>query len=77
MCPRTPPVGEGEDPTGAEPENKYEKALRDAGLLSGPSPDGYYKEWLQNAERQGVPPEVIVDIARRHRISPTDFEVLN
>ena len=56
--------GEDESPTGTESENKYEKALRDAGLLSGPSPDGYYKEWLENAERQGVPPDVIVDIAR-------------
>jgi hypothetical protein len=58
-------------------ENEYEKALRDAGLLTGPPPDGYYKEWLENAERQGVPPKVIVDIARRHDITPEDFEVLN
>ena len=50
------------------------KALRDAGLLTGPPPDGYYKEWLENAERQGVPPKVIVDIARRHDITPEDFE---
>jgi hypothetical protein len=61
----------------AESQNKYEKALRDAGLLTGPPPDGSYKEWLENAERRGVPPDVIVDIARRHHITPTDFEVLN
>jgi hypothetical protein len=32
--------------------NKYEQALRDAGLLSGPSPTGHYKQWLKNAERR-------------------------
>jgi hypothetical protein len=60
-----------------EDEDDYEKALRDAGLLTGPPPAGYYKEWLKTAERQGVPPQVIVDIARRHAITPEDFEVLN
>ena len=47
------------------------------GLLTGPPPDGYYKEWLENAKRQGVPPSVIVDIARRHDITPEDFDVLD
>lgn len=61
----------------AEPQNPYEKALREAGLLDGPPPDGYYREWLENAQRQGVPPEVIVDIARRHNITPESFNVLN
>jgi hypothetical protein len=71
------PGGPGEDPKKpAEPENRYEQALRDAGLLTGP-PEGYYKEWLENAERQGVPPETIVDIARRHNITPSSFDVLN
>lgn len=65
-----------EDPD-APPPNEYEKALREAGLLTGPPPDGYYKEWLDNAERQGVATQVIVDIARRHHITPQDFEVLN
>jgi hypothetical protein len=60
-----------------EPHNPYEKALRDARLLDGPPPEGYYKEWLANAERQGVPPHVIVDIARRHNITPESFNVLN
>jgi EspA/EspE family len=64
----------GESPEAA-PENKYEKALRAAGLLTAP-PSGYYKEWLENAERQGVPPETIVDIARRHNITPSSFDVL-
>jgi len=55
---------------------QYERLLREAGLLTGPSPDGYYAQWLANAERQGIPPEVIVDIARRHGITPEDFEIL-
>jgi hypothetical protein len=71
-----PRAGAGEDP-GERLENEYEKALRDAGLLTGPPQDGYYKEWLENAKRQGVPPSVIVDIARRHDITPEDFDVLN
>lgn len=66
---------DGDNP--AEPQNPYEKALREAGLLDGPPPDGYYREWLENAQRQGVPPEVIVDIARRHNITPESFNVLN
>ncbi len=69
------PDGNGPEP-GKPPENKYEKALRDAGLLNGPA-DGYYKKWLENAERRGVPPEVIVDIARRHHITPDSFKVLD
>ncbi|SEH61798.1 protein of unknown function [Mycolicibacterium rutilum] len=60
-----------------EPDNEYEQALRDAGLLDGPPPTGYYREWLENAERQGVPPETIVDIARRHNITPDSFTVLD
>jgi hypothetical protein len=68
-----PADGEG----GNEAENEYEEALRDAGLLTGPPPEGYYQEWLDNARRQGVPPEVIVDIARRHQITPESFNVLD
>ncbi|MGU3499834.1 EspA/EspE family type VII secretion system effector [Mycobacterium sp. C31M] len=66
----------GETPADGEPTDPYEQALRDAGLLDGPPPDGLYKEWLDNAERQGVPPETIVDIARRHNITPSSFAVL-
>lgn len=68
----------GDDPgePGYDPVNKYEDALHDAGLLNGPS-DGYYREWLQNAASNDVPPQVIVDIARRHHITPASFDVLN
>lgn len=58
------------------PVNKYEQALRDAGLLDGSSPDGYYKQWLENAERRGVSPEEIVKIAREQHITPDSFTVL-
>ncbi|MEB3035012.1 DUF4226 domain-containing protein [[Mycobacterium] nativiensis] len=69
--------GPGEPlPGGDEPVSEYEQALRDAGLLSGPSPGGYYKQWLENAERRGVPPEEIVDIARQQHITPDSFSVL-
>ncbi|MDT5014462.1 MAG: hypothetical protein QOD39_622, partial [Mycobacterium sp.] len=64
-------------PQFAGPEDPYEKALREAGLLSGPTPTGYYREWLENAKRQGVSPDVIVDIAMRHQITPESFNVLN
>ncbi|MEZ0364338.1 hypothetical protein ACAG26_11645 [Mycobacterium sp. pUA109] len=53
-----------------------ERALRGARLLSGPSPRGHYGTWLANAERRGVAPDVVVDIARRHRIGPDSFAVL-
>ncbi|MGX9673275.1 type VII secretion target [Mycobacterium sp. HM-7] len=67
----------GDDPgePGYDPVNKYENALRDAGLLSGTSA-GYYREWLQNAAKKGVPPQVIVDIARQQHITPASFDVL-
>jgi hypothetical protein len=65
----------------ATPEQKlptYEQALRDAGLLDGPVEKGSkYEQWLLNAADNGVPPETIVDIARRHDIDPQDFDVLN
>lgn len=56
---------------------RYEFQLRQAGLLSGPSPDGHYAEWLANAERQGVDPSVLVQIATDHGITPEDFAILN
>ena len=67
----------GDDPgePGYDPVNKYEDALRDAGLLSGTS-SGYYREWLQNAAKKGVPPQVIVDIARQQKLTPASFEIL-
>ncbi|MGH9381031.1 MAG: hypothetical protein ACRD2Z_10530 [Thermoanaerobaculia bacterium] len=54
----------------------YEERLRQEGLLTGPAPDGLYYRWLENASRQGVNPETIVDIARTHGITPEDFEIL-
>lgn len=67
----------GDDPgePGYDPVNEYEDALREAGLLDGPS-DGFYREWLANAAKNDVPPEVLVDIARRHNITPQSFDVL-
>jgi hypothetical protein len=32
--------------------------------------DGYFKKWLENAERRGVPSGVADEIARRHAITP-------
>jgi hypothetical protein len=37
---------------------------------------GYHTKWLENAKRQGVPPQVIADIARQHDITPTSFQIL-
>mgnify|MGYP000045829862 FL=1 len=67
----------GDDPgePGYDPVDKYEDALRAAGLLNGTS-DGYYREWLQNAAKKGAPPQVIVDIARQQHITPASFDVL-
>ena len=67
----------GDDPgePGYDPANEYEDALHDAGLLDGPS-SGFYREWLENAAKNGVPPEVIVDIARAQNITPKSFDVL-
>ena len=36
----------------------------------------YHKKWLQNAERQGVPAEVITEIGRQHGIAPHSFTIL-
>ncbi|WP_441963100.1 ESX-1 secretion-associated protein [Mycolicibacterium houstonense] len=67
----------GDDPgePGYDPVNDYEDALHEAGLLEGPS-QGFYREWLANAANNDVPPEVIVEIARRHNITPQSFDVL-
>ncbi|UNX56593.1 hypothetical protein MF406_18275 (plasmid) [Georgenia sp. TF02-10] len=56
--------------------NRIEYRLRQEGLLTGPLPEGYYSRWLENADRQGVPAETIVEIAREHGITAEDFEVL-
>ena len=61
---------------GWQPDNKYEQALRDAGLLNE-EPTGYYKKWLDNAEKRGVPPEEIVKIAQQQKLDPHSFDVLN
>jgi len=37
---------------------------------------GYFKRWLENAERRRVPSGVVVEIARRHAITPESFEIL-
>ena len=37
---------------------------------------GYSEVWLENAERQGVAPHVVAEIARRHDITPENFQVL-
>ncbi len=52
--------------------------LQEAGLLDGDAPAGSkYEEWLQNASKNGVPPEEIVNIARDHGITPDSFKVLD
>jgi hypothetical protein len=38
--------------------------------------DGYFKKWLENAERRGVPSGVADEIARRHAITPESFRIL-
>ena len=37
---------------------------------------GYHHKWLENAERQGVPSEVITEIARQYGITPASFTIL-
>lgn len=68
----------GDDPgePGYDPVDEYEDALQQAGLLDGES-SGLYREWLQNAADNGVPPETIVDIARQENLTPQSFDVLN
>ncbi|MGV9801040.1 hypothetical protein ACWDTP_23630 [Mycobacterium sp. NPDC003449] len=61
------------DPNSAE----YERRLREAGLLTGPPPSGYYAQWLANAERAGISPDEIVKIAQRFEITPDSFTVLD
>jgi hypothetical protein len=54
-----------------------EKALRDAGLLTGPPASGHYRQWLENAVRRGVPIDTIKKMAADHHIRPEDFAVLD
>ena len=69
--------GDGEDTEkGWQPQNDYERALQEAGLLNE-APQGYYKEWLDNAKNRAVPPQIIVDIARQQNITQASFDVLN
>ncbi|OMC47515.1 hypothetical protein A5745_02590 [Mycobacterium sp. IS-2888] len=37
---------------------------------------GYHRQWLENAERQGVPSDVVAEIAREHAITPESFTIL-
>ncbi|MGD1239521.1 hypothetical protein [Mycobacterium seoulense] len=37
---------------------------------------GYFQEWRANAERRGVAPDVLAEIARRHAVTPASFQVL-
>lgn len=40
-------------------------------------PNGrYHKQWRQNAERRGVPSEIVAEIARRHGITAQSFAIL-
>ncbi|WP_231995936.1 hypothetical protein [Mycobacterium sp. 852002-51163_SCH5372311] len=55
--------------------NRYQQALRAAGLLSSGAPAGY-SQWLANAERRQAAPEVVVGIAQQHGIEPDSFGVL-
>ncbi|MCV7101855.1 hypothetical protein [Mycobacterium palustre] len=36
----------------------------------------YSERWRQNAERRGVPPDVVAEIGRRHAITPQRFALL-
>lgn len=56
--------------------SQYEMRLREAGLLTGPDPDGLYQQWLDNAARRGIDPAVLVQLAKDHGITPEDFELL-
>ena len=69
--------GDGKDKEkGWQPQNDYERALHEAGLLNE-APQGYYKEWLDNAKNRGVPPDEIVRIAQQQNITQEGFDVLN
>lgn len=73
-------TGTAELPDAGEhpPVSDYEKALRDAGLLTGPVvPGSKYAQWLENASKHGVDPQTMVDIARAQNITPQSFDVLN
>jgi hypothetical protein len=63
----------GGDPRVAD----MERALRDAGLLTGPPVSGYYQQWLENAVSRGVPIDTIKKIVAEHDITPEDFKVLD
>lgn len=43
---------------------RYERALRQADLLTGPPPTGYVSRWLDNAARRSIDPRVVVDVTR-------------
>ncbi|KHD75676.1 hypothetical protein MB27_21680 [Actinoplanes utahensis] len=45
--------------------------------MTGPAPTGFYRQWLENAVRRGVPVETITTIAADHHVTPEAFTVLD
>jgi hypothetical protein len=37
--------------------------------------EDYHQKWLENAELQGVPAEVVAEIARQHGLTPESFQI--
>lgn len=58
-------------------DSPYEYDLREAGLLTGASPDGAYQLWLQRAAAEHISPDVLIQISRDHNITPGSFAVLD
>ncbi|GAA1645005.1 hypothetical protein [Actinoplanes couchii] len=54
-----------------------EQALIDAGLLNAAPTTLYYRQWLENAVRRGVPIETMLTIAAENDITPDDFRIFN
>lgn len=67
--------GDQEGEEGWQPDNEYEQALHDEGLLDE-EPTGYYAEWLQNAQQHGVSPDTVVEIAQQQNLTQQDFDLL-
>ena len=64
--------GDAEETPQGDPEDPYEQALREAGLLDE-EPEGYYKEWLETprgrAFRRRRSSTSLVGTTSRHRVS--------
>lgn len=54
----------------------YEKALRDAGLIGADTPDDLYLEWLENAARNDISPQEIVQIAQDADLDEDSFDFM-